>query len=95
VPSLPDVPTLAEQGFPEVDVAGWFALIGPAKMPAAEVKRLNAAVVAAFAMPETKEAMARQENLIAPMTPEASAQFFKAEQERYARLVKTANVTPE
>ena len=95
VPSLPDVPTLAEQGFPEIDVAGWFALIGPAKMPAAEVKRLHAAVVAAFAMPETKEAMARQENLINPMTPEASAQFFKAEQERYARVVKAANVTPE
>ena len=95
VPSLPDVPTLAEQGFPEIDVAGWFALIGPAKMPVAEVKRLHAAVVAAFAMPETREAMARQENLINPMTPEASAQFFKAEQERYARVVKAANVTPE
>lgn len=95
VPSLPDVPTIAEQGFPDVDVAGWFALIGPAKMPAAEVKRLNAAVVSAFAMPETKEAMAKQDNIINPMTPEASAQFFKAEQERYARLVKAANVTPE
>lgn len=95
VPSLPDVPTLAEQGFPEVDVAGWFALVGPAKMPAAEVKRLHAAVVAAFAMPETRDAMAKQDNLIAPMSPEASAQFFKAEQERYARLVKAANVAPE
>ncbi|AMM25804.1 tripartite tricarboxylate transporter substrate binding protein [Variovorax sp. PAMC 28711] len=95
VPSLPDVPTIAEQGFPDVDVAGWFALIGPARMPPAEVKRLNAAVVAAFAMPETKEAMARQDNLINPLTPEASAQFFKAEEERYARLVKAANVAAE
>jgi tripartite-type tricarboxylate transporter receptor subunit TctC len=95
VPSLPDVPTIAEQGFPEVDVAGWFAVIGPAKLPPAEVKRLHAAVVAAFATPETKEAMAKQENLINPMSPEASAQFFKAEQERYARLVKKANITAE
>jgi tripartite-type tricarboxylate transporter receptor subunit TctC len=95
VPSLPDVPTIAEQGFPEVDVAGWFAVIGPAKLPPAEVRRLNAAVVAAFDMPETKEAMAKQDNLIHPMTPEASAQFFKAEQERYARLVKKANVVAE
>ena len=85
VASLPDLPTIAEQGFPDVDIAGWFAVIGPAKLPAAEVKRLHDAVVAAFAMPETKEAMAKQENIIAPTTPEAAAQFFRSEQERYAR----------
>lgn len=95
VASLPDLPTIAEQGFPDVDVAGWFAVVGPAKLPPAEVKRLHAAVVAAFAMPETKEAMAKQENIINPMTPEASLQFFKTEQERYARLVKKAGVTVE
>ncbi|VWX62920.1 ABC transporter substrate-binding protein [Burkholderiales bacterium 8X] len=95
VASLPDVPTMAEQGFTDVDIAGWFAVVGPAKLPPAEVKRLHAAVVAAFAMPETKEAMAKQENIIDPMTPEASLQFFKTEQERYARLVKKAKVTVE
>lgn len=95
VPSLPDVPTMAEQGFPTVDIAGWFAVVGPAKLPPAEVKRLHAAVVAAFATPETKEAMAKQENIINPMSPEASLQFFKTEQERYARLVKKANITAD
>jgi tripartite-type tricarboxylate transporter receptor subunit TctC len=95
VASLPDVPTIAEQGFPDVDVAGWFAFVGPAKMPPAEVKRLHTAVVAAFATPETKEAMAKQENIINPMSPEASVQFFKTEKERYARIVKKANVTAE
>jgi len=93
VASLPELPTIAEQGFADVDIAGWFALIGPAKLPPAEVKRLHAAVVAAFAMPETKEAMAKQENAINPMSPEASALFFKTEQERYAKLVKKANIT--
>ncbi|HEU0199579.1 MAG TPA: tripartite tricarboxylate transporter substrate-binding protein [Burkholderiaceae bacterium] len=92
VPSLPDLPTLAEQGFPEVDIAGWFAFIGPAKLPAAEVKRLHAAVLAAFETPDSKEAMAQQQNIMHPMTPEASAQFFRSEQERYAALVKKANV---
>ncbi|MDM0110440.1 tripartite tricarboxylate transporter substrate binding protein [Variovorax sp. J22R24] len=95
VPSLPNVPTIAEQGFPEVDVSGWFAVIGPAKLPPAEVKRLHTAIVAAFNTPETKDAMAKQENIINPMTPEASAQFFKTEQERYAKLVKKANITAE
>jgi tripartite-type tricarboxylate transporter receptor subunit TctC len=95
VPSLPDVPTMAEQGFPTVDIGGWFAVVGPAKLPPAEVKRLHAAVVAAFATPETKDAMAKQENIINPMTPEASLQFFRTEQERYSGLVKKANITAE
>lgn len=92
VPGLPDVPTIAEQGFPEVDVAGWFAMVGPAGLPPAEVKRLHDAVVAAFEMPEAREAMARQGNVIRPTTPEAAAQFFRSEQERYARLVKKAGI---
>ena len=95
VASLPDVPTIAEQGFPGVDVVGWFALVGPAKLPAAQVKRLHDAIVAAFNDPEVKAAMARQDNFIAPTTPEAAAQFFRTEQERYARLVKKANVQVE
>lgn len=95
VATLPEVPTIAEQGFAEVDIGGWFAVIAPAKLPATEVKRLHDAFVAAFAMPETKEAMARQENIISPTTPEAAALFFKSEQERYARLVKMANIALE
>jgi tripartite-type tricarboxylate transporter receptor subunit TctC len=93
VPSLPDVPTIAEQGLPEVDIAGWFAVIAPAKLPAGEVKRLHEAVVKAFEAPDVKEAMARQDNQIHPSSPEAAAQFFRTGQERYAKLVKKANIT--
>lgn len=92
VASLPDLPTIAEQGFPEVDVAGWFAVIGPARLPAAQVKRLHDAFVTAFSSAEVKAAMARQENVIAPTTPEAALHFFKTEQERYGRLVKKADI---
>ena len=92
VASLPDVPTMAEQGFPEVDIAGWFAVIGPAKLPAAQIKRVHDAFVTAFASAEVKAAMAKQDNVIAPMSPEASLQFFKSEQERYARLAKKADI---
>lgn len=95
VASLPDVPTIAEQGFPSVDVEGWFALVGPAKLPAAQVKRLHDAIVVAFADPEVKAAMAKQDNFIDPSTPEAALKFFKSEQARYAKLVKKANVQVE
>lgn len=93
VASLPDVPTYAEQGFPSVDVNGWFAFIGPANMPAATVKRLHSAVVATFASPEAKEAMDQQQNVIRPMSPEDSRSHFESEINRYARLAKKANVT--
>lgn len=92
VPSLPDVPTIAEQGFPDVDVAGWFAMVGPKGLPAAQVDRLHKAVVAAFNDPEVKAAMAKQDNIINPTTPEAAVKFLKTEQDRYARIVAKANI---
>ena len=95
VASLPDLPTIAEQGFPDVDIAGWFAVVAPARLPAAQVKRLHDAVVAAFASAEVKAAMAKQENVIAPTSPEAAAQFLASEQDRYAKLVKKANIVLE
>ncbi|MGJ7522161.1 tripartite tricarboxylate transporter substrate binding protein [Variovorax sp. LT1P1] len=95
VASLPDLPTIAEQGFPTVDVEGWFALVGPAKLPAAQVKRLHDAIVVAFADPEVKAAMAKQDNSINPSTPEVALKFFKSEQARYGELVKKAKVQVE
>ena len=95
VPSMPDLPTIAEQGFPDVDVAGWFAVVGPAKLPAAQVKRIHDAFVVAFNDPTVKAAMAKQENLINPLAPDAAAQFFKSEQVRFGKLVTKANISLE
>ena len=53
--AAPDIPTMTEQGMPGYLVEGWFAVIGPAKMSAADVKRINAAFVTAFATPEVRE----------------------------------------
>jgi tripartite-type tricarboxylate transporter receptor subunit TctC len=92
VASLPDLPTLAEQGFPDVDIGGWFAVVAPARLPPAQVKRLHDAFVTAFADPEVQAAMARQDNQVHPTGPEATLAFFRSEQARYARLVKKAGV---
>ncbi|CAM5790655.1 MAG: tripartite tricarboxylate transporter substrate binding protein [Burkholderiales bacterium] len=92
VKSLPDVPTIAEQGFPDVDVAGWFAAVGPKGLPPAQVKRLHDALVAAFNDPEVKAGFAQRDDFLILDTPEHSAQFLKSEQERYARLVEKAKV---
>lgn len=93
--SLPDVPTIAEQGFPHVDIAGWFAAVGPKRMPAAQVKRLHDAFVTAFNDPEVKAGFAKRDDFTILGTPEEAARFLKSEQERYAGLVKKANVTLE
>jgi tripartite-type tricarboxylate transporter receptor subunit TctC len=87
-----DIPTLAEQGLPNYDVDGWFALVGPAGLAPAEVQRLHAAVVAAFASAEVQEAMTRQGNIINPSTPEAALRYFKSELAKYAEVVKAAGV---
>ena len=86
------MPTFIEQGFPEVDVAGWFAVVGPAKLPDAEVKRIHAAVVEAFATPELQATMEKQNNVIHPSSPDEAVKFFKSELDRYAGLVKRADI---
>ena len=83
---------MVEQGLPNYLVEGWFAVIGPAKLPAAEVARINAAFVTAFATPEVRETMAKQGNTINVSTPEYAAQFFRTEMTKYAKLVKKAGV---
>jgi tripartite-type tricarboxylate transporter receptor subunit TctC len=93
--AAPDIPTFAEQGLPRYIVDGWFAVVGPKGLPAAEVKRIHDAFVAAFATPEVKEAMAKQGNTISISTPEAAQAFFRSELAKYAALVKKAGLEPQ
>jgi tripartite-type tricarboxylate transporter receptor subunit TctC len=90
--AAPEIPTMVEQGLNEYLVEGWFAVIGPAKMAPAEVARINAAFVTAFATPEVRETMAKQGNTINISTPEYAAQFFRTEMTKYAKLVKKAGI---
>jgi len=94
-PAAPEIPTMVEQGLPNYLVEGWFAVIGPAKLPAAEVQRVNAALKNAFASPEVTEAMAKQGNTINVSTPEHAAGYFRSELQKYAALVKKAGVEPQ
>jgi tripartite-type tricarboxylate transporter receptor subunit TctC len=94
-PAAPDIPTIAEQGLPNYNVEGWFAVVGPAGMQPAEVKRVHDAFAKAFTSPEVIEAMKKQATVVKPGTPEAAATFFRSEASRYAALVKKANVKVE
>ncbi len=94
-PAAPQIPTLVEQGMPDYIVDAWFLALGPKGMDAATAKRVHAALVTAFNDPATKEAMDRQGNQINIKTPEETAVFFKAELEKYAKLVKAAGIEPQ
>lgn len=93
--AAPEIPTMVEQGMPNYLVEGWFAIIGPAKLPEADVKRINAAVATAFASPEVKDAMAKQGNTIAVSTPEHAGLFIRSEMTKYAAIVKKIGLEPQ
>lgn len=91
--AMPELPTIAEQGLPNYAIGGWFAAVGPANLPAAEVKRIHAALAAALADPDAKATLVKQGNIINPGTPEAAAQFFRAELVKYGTLAKKIGLT--
>ena len=90
--AAPEIPTFVEQGLPNYVVDAWFAVIAPKGLPAADVKRIHDALVAAFDDPEVKEAMARQGNVISVGAADKAMPFFRSERAKYALLVKKAGV---
>ncbi len=92
VAAAPDIPTFVEQGLTGYVMEAWFAVIGPKGMAAADVKRVDEAVVAAFNDPAVKDTMAKQGNTINISTPEQAAQAFRRELQKYAALVKKAGL---
>ncbi|HMM84765.1 tripartite tricarboxylate transporter substrate-binding protein [Azohydromonas sp.] len=91
VAAAPEIPTFVEQGV-DYQVEAWFAVVGPKGLPAAEVQRVHAAVVSAFADPAVKETMAKQGNVINVQPADQAMPFFRSEMAKYAALVKKAGV---
>lgn len=95
VPAAPEIPTFVEQGLPGYVVEAWFAVLGPKGMAAADVRRINAAFVTAFADPALKDAMVKQGNVMNISTVEFARKFFQDEMVKYASLVKKAGLEPQ
>jgi tripartite-type tricarboxylate transporter receptor subunit TctC len=90
--AMPDVPAIAESGrdlgLAQFDIHTWFGLFGPARLPADVTARLNRAFVDALNSAELKARLATLMAEPAPTTPEAFAQFVRAEHAKYERVVK-------
>jgi tripartite-type tricarboxylate transporter receptor subunit TctC len=94
-PLLPDLPTMGEQGYPQVEVLNWQGLIGPKGMSPELVKQLNTACNQALQTAEVKDKILSQGNEVGGGTPEQFAALIKAEAPRWAKVVRDAKIDPE
>jgi tripartite-type tricarboxylate transporter receptor subunit TctC len=91
----PDVPTFAEQGVRNADVALWFGLMAPAGTPPAIVARLNTEINQILAMPAVHEALDKQGLMPTPGTPDALGMLIKNDLVRWADVVKRAKISTD
>lgn len=92
---FPNVPTMAESGFPGFEATVWYGLMGPGKMPAAMAQRMNEDVNKVLAMPDVQEKMDQYGAEDGGGSIEKFASFIKAEQQKWAVVAKAAGVRPD
>ncbi len=93
--SHPNVPTLAESGFPGLDAASWYGLVGPKNMPPALVQRMNADVNRVLAMPDVAERLKSFGAEDSGGSNQQFAAFIASESTKWAKVVKDAGVKAE
>ncbi len=90
--AAPELPTIAESGYPGFDSAGWYGFMAPAKTPAAIITTLNREFVNAIRQPDVRERLIS--NGLDPVgdSPQEFSTFVGSELEKWARVVKQANI---
>jgi tripartite-type tricarboxylate transporter receptor subunit TctC len=95
VPSMPDVPTIAESGVPGYEATQWFGLFTTGGTPAPIVERLHQIAVQALRSPELMQRMSSEGLYPVGNTPAEFGAFVRAEMSKWARVVKAANIKPQ
>ena len=95
LPRLPEIPTLAELGYRDLTAEEWFGALLPAGTPPPIVRALHAAIGAAAATADLREALARLEYAPAMMEPAAFAARIRAEQQKWGPIVAASGFRPE
>ena len=90
--SIPEVPTVAEQGYPGFETSQWYGLNAPAKTPDGVIKRLADEAAKAAKNPRVRERFAADDAEAIGSTPAEYAAFIKGEQERWSKVVRTAKI---
>jgi len=95
IPQLPDVPTVAEQGYPGFEMTQWYGLLAPSSLGAAEAAKLAAATARAVKEPAALERLQADAAIAVGSTPAEFASFIAAEQQRWKLVVARAKVKPD
>jgi tripartite-type tricarboxylate transporter receptor subunit TctC len=93
--SAPEIPTMAESGYPEFEASSWFGLLGPADMPRDIVNKLHAEIVRILKMPEIRDKLSAQGADPVGNTPEEFGAYIRAETTKWAKVVKASGAKAE
>jgi tripartite-type tricarboxylate transporter receptor subunit TctC len=93
--SAPELPTVAESGYPAYETTSWHGIVVPIKTPPAIVARLNAELVKIARQPEVRELLGAQGSEVIGSTPEAFTAKIKNESAKWAGVIKAANIKAE
>jgi tripartite-type tricarboxylate transporter receptor subunit TctC len=91
-PVAPELPTVAESGFPGFEVIGWFGWLAPARTPNAIVERLNREIVIALNRPEVRNRLLDMSTVPVGNTPRQFAGFIRSERDKWAKVVRDAGI---
>jgi tripartite-type tricarboxylate transporter receptor subunit TctC len=92
---LPNVPTVAELGYPGFDSSQWFGILAPARTPPEIVTRLHDAAVKALNVPAVRARLEEEGSSASPMAPADFAKFIKSERDRWGTVVRKAGLRAE
>lgn len=92
---LPDVPTMKEAGYPQLEAYNWSGIVVPAATPPAAIERLNRELQRALGVPAVKERLKTYGMEPVPGAPQAFDAFLRAEYERYGAVVRAAGIKAE
>lgn len=91
-PAIPDVPTMAEQGYPQLDSGAWMGIVAPAKTPRAVIDKLQLEIAKAVKDPVIAGRLADQAVELAASSPEDFAAFIRAEHDKWGKLIREAKL---
>lgn len=94
-PSMPDVPTAIESGYPEYETYAWYGMYAPKGTPRDVVGRIQQEIAKVVHMPDTQERLGQLGAEPIASSPEEFAAYTKAEYEKFAKLIKAAGIQPE
>ncbi len=93
--SAPDIPTVAESGYPTYETTSWHGVVVPVKTPPAIVARLNAELMKVARQPDLRDLLGAQGSEVIGSTPEEFTAKIKSESAKWAHVIKTASIKAE